>query len=105
MDGGICKRFNHRAGSSDRVEGYSTTRLDANVAPHRQTLEHEEVAMDWKDHTYQVGGIVTNLQALEAVLRYFLLRLERQQLQFPKPGDADAGPRKLLRAMMSSRPC
>jgi hypothetical protein len=53
-------------------------------------LEHEEVAMDWKDHTHQVGGIVTNLQALETVLRYFLLRLKRQQLQFPKSGDADA---------------
>ena len=45
--------------------------------------------MDWKDHTHQVGGIVTNLQALETVLRYFLLRLKGQQLQFPKPGDVD----------------
>jgi hypothetical protein len=46
--------------------------------------------MDWKDHTHQVGGIVTNLQALETCLRYFHLGLRGQQLQFPKPGDADA---------------
>jgi hypothetical protein len=46
--------------------------------------------VDWKDHTHQVGGIVTNLQALETVLRYFLLRQKGQQVQFPKVGDTDA---------------
>jgi hypothetical protein len=46
--------------------------------------------LDWKDHTHQVGCIVTNLQALETVLRYFLLRLHKQEVQFPKVGDADA---------------
>ena len=46
--------------------------------------------MEWKDHTHQVGCIITNLQALETVLRYFLLRLHQQEAQFPKVGDADA---------------
>jgi hypothetical protein len=53
-------------------------------------LKQQEVVMDWKDHMHQVGGIVTNPQALETVLRYFLLRLNGQKLEFPKPGDADA---------------
>jgi hypothetical protein len=46
--------------------------------------------LDWKDHTHQTGAIVTNLQALETVLRRFLLTLKLQQLQFPKPGDTGA---------------
>jgi hypothetical protein len=46
--------------------------------------------LEWTDHTHQVGCIVTNLQALETILRYFLLRLHGQQVQFPKVGDATA---------------
>jgi hypothetical protein len=46
--------------------------------------------LEWKDHTHLVGCIVTNLQALETILRYFLLRLHKQEVQFPKVGDADA---------------
>ena len=49
-----------------------------------------EVPLEWKDHTHQIGCIVTNLQALETVLRYFLLRLHNQEAQFPKAGDPDA---------------
>jgi hypothetical protein len=41
--------------------------------------------MDWKDYTHQVGGIVTNLQALETVLRYFLLRLKDSSFSFRSP--------------------
>jgi hypothetical protein len=43
-----------------------------------------------KDHTQWVGAIVTNLQALETVLRYFLLIRRGEKPQFPKPGDQDA---------------
>src|ERR1700749_72230 len=49
-----------------------------------------EVALEGKDHTHLVGCIVTNLQALETVLRYFLLRVHKQDPQFPKVGDTDA---------------
>ena len=40
-----------------------------------------------EEHTQGVGAIVTNLQALETVLRYFLLRRKKQEPHFPKPGD------------------
>ena len=43
-----------------------------------------------EDHTQWVGAIVTNLQALETCLRYFLVRLRKQDPQFPKVGDRDA---------------
>jgi hypothetical protein len=43
-----------------------------------------------EDHTQWVGAIVTNLQALETCLRYFLVRLRKQDPQFPKVGDHDA---------------
>jgi hypothetical protein len=43
-----------------------------------------------EEHTQWVGAIVTNLQALETVLRYFLLRVRKQDPQFPKVGDKDA---------------
>jgi hypothetical protein len=42
-----------------------------------------------EDHTQWVGAIVTNLQALETCLRYFLVRLRKQDPQFPKVGDRD----------------
>jgi hypothetical protein len=40
-----------------------------------------------EDHTQWVGAIVTNLQALETVLRFFLARLKKEEVAFPKPGD------------------
>lgn len=46
--------------------------------------------MKAEDHTQWVGAIVTNLLALETCLRYFLLRLHKQDPQFPKFGDPDA---------------
>jgi hypothetical protein len=52
-----------------------------------------------EDHTQWVGAIVTNLQALETVLRYFLLRLRGQQPEFPQAGDADAKKTYLTRSL------
>lgn len=46
--------------------------------------------MKAEDHTQWVGAIITNLQALETTLRYFLLRDRKQEPQFPQPGDSDA---------------
>jgi hypothetical protein len=43
--------------------------------------------MKAEEHTQGVGAIVTNLQALETVLRFFLLRLRKQDPTFPKPGE------------------
>jgi len=43
--------------------------------------------MDHNDHVVGVGAIVTNLQALETSLRFFLGRRYDQYLEFPKPGD------------------
>lgn len=43
-----------------------------------------------EEHTQWVGAIATNLLALETCLRYFLLKLHKQDPQFPKPGDRDA---------------
>jgi hypothetical protein len=43
--------------------------------------------MDHNDHVVGVGAIVTNLQALETSLRFFLGRRYDQDLEFPKPGD------------------
>ncbi len=43
-----------------------------------------------EEHTQGVGAIVTNLQALETVLRIFLLKATDQNAEFPKLGSADA---------------
>jgi len=43
--------------------------------------------MKIEDHTQGVGNIVTNLQALETVVRYFLIKATHQAAEFPKPGD------------------
>jgi hypothetical protein len=40
-----------------------------------------------EEHTQGVGAIVTNLQALETVLRYFLAKMNNEDIQFPKVGD------------------
>lgn len=46
--------------------------------------------MDWKIHTSGVGNIVTNLQALETVLRGYLVERYEQCSEFPKIGDTSA---------------
>jgi hypothetical protein len=51
--------------------------------------------LDWKDHTHGVGCIVTNLQALETVLRRFLMQVNGERMEFPKPGDSDAAETQL----------
>ena len=43
--------------------------------------------MKAEDHTKGVYLIVTNLQALETVLRYFLAKMEDEVIEFPRPGD------------------
>ena len=43
--------------------------------------------MKVEEHTQWVGAIVTNLQALETVLRYFLGKLRNEAMEFPKVGD------------------
>jgi hypothetical protein len=40
-----------------------------------------------EEHTQWVGAIVTNLQALETVLRFFLVKLRNEIVEFPKVGD------------------
>jgi hypothetical protein len=40
-----------------------------------------------EEHTQWVGAIVTNLQALETVLRYFLAKVRNEVVEFPKAGD------------------
>src|SRR5260370_4656561 len=45
--------------------------------------------MKVEEHTKNVGAIVTNLQALETVLRYFLLKVNNQVPDFPKQGSVD----------------
>jgi hypothetical protein len=42
------------------------------------------------EHTQGIGGVVTNLLALETVLRYFLLKLHGEEVQFPTVGDREA---------------
>lgn len=55
--------------------------------------------MKAEEHTQGVGAIITNLQALETVLRYFLLRLRKQEDQFPKPGDLETKKNYLTRSI------
>jgi hypothetical protein len=56
-----------------------------------------EAHLEAKEHTEGVGTIVTNLQALETVLRYFLLRLHGEEVSFPKVGDRKAKITQLTR--------
>jgi hypothetical protein len=49
-----------------------------------------EVLVEVKDHTQQVGAIVTNLQALETVLRYHSMGPKAREVQFPTVGAPDA---------------
>ena len=43
--------------------------------------------MKVEEHTQWVGAIVTNVQALETVLRYFLAKLHNEVVEVPKVGD------------------
>jgi hypothetical protein len=52
-----------------------------------------------EEHTHGVGAIITNLQALETVLRYFLLKLRNQTAEFPKVGDQAAKKTYLTRSL------
>jgi hypothetical protein len=54
-------------------------------------------SMKAEEHTRGVGAIITNLQALETVLRYFLARRHEQNIQFPKVGDEEAAENYLTR--------
>ena len=45
--------------------------------------------MKIEEHTQGVGAVVTNLQALETVLRFFLLKATGQAAEFPKPGESN----------------
>jgi hypothetical protein len=47
--------------------------------------------MKVEEHTKSIGAIVTNLLALETVIRYFLLKADGQQLDFPEAGAQDTG--------------
>ena len=59
--------------------------------------------MKAEEHTQGVGAIITNLQALETVLRYFLARRHEQDIQFPKEGDEDAAENYLTRWVFLSK--
>jgi hypothetical protein len=54
-----------------------------------------EARVDWKDHPHLVGCIITNLQALETVLRRFLMEVNGERMEFPKPEDSDAAETQL----------
>jgi hypothetical protein len=45
--------------------------------------------MEVEEHTKSVGAVITNLQALETVVRYFLLKANSQEPDFPNPGAKD----------------
>ena len=46
--------------------------------------------MDSEKHLQLTGGLVMNLQAVETLLRFFLVLREGQSTEFPKPGDTHA---------------
>jgi hypothetical protein len=50
----------------------------------------EWIAMDVNEYNQLIGAIVTNLQALESVLRYFLMRRKAKEVEFPRIGAAEA---------------
>jgi hypothetical protein len=52
-----------------------------------------------EEHTQGIGAIVTNMAALETVLRYFLLRAKKQEVHFPKPGDREVKRSYLTRSI------
>jgi hypothetical protein len=46
--------------------------------------------VDVSDHAQLVGAIITNLQALETVLRYHSMGSKAREVQFPTVGAPDA---------------
>jgi hypothetical protein len=50
---------------------------------------NEKEEMKAEEYTKSVGAVVTNLQALETVVRYFLLKANGQASDFPKQGAKD----------------
>jgi hypothetical protein len=42
------------------------------------------------DYTRLLGAIITNLQALETVLRYHSMGAKAREVQFPRAGERDA---------------
>lgn len=55
--------------------------------------------MDVQEHTQGVGAIITNLAALETVLRYFMSRVRNEKPDFPKAGDRRAKKSYLTRSI------
>jgi hypothetical protein len=55
------------------------------------------------EHTQGIGGIVTNLLALETVLRYFLMKSKGEEVQFPNVGDREATITQLTRFVSLSK--
>jgi hypothetical protein len=49
-----------------------------------------ELFVEVDDYTRLAGAIITNLQALETVLRYHSMGAKAREVQFPKPGERDA---------------
>ena len=64
-------------------------RLRSGVADHRAILKLDH-PMDVNEYTQLIGAIVTNLQALESVLRYFSMGHKAKEVEFPKIGTAEA---------------
>jgi hypothetical protein len=50
-------------------------------------IEKWEDELKPEEHTQGVGAILTNLAALETVLRYFMARVKNEKPDFPKAGD------------------
>jgi hypothetical protein len=46
--------------------------------------------LDSEKHLRLTGGLIMNLQAVETLVRYFLVLREGQPVDFPKPGDTHA---------------
>jgi hypothetical protein len=63
----------------------------------KATAKSGEVLLEVMEHTQGIGGIVTNLLALETVLRYFLLKLNGEEVQFPNVNDREAKITQLTR--------
>ncbi len=55
--------------------------------------------MKAEEHTQGVGAIITNLAALETVLRYFLARVKNEKIEFPQSGDRQTKKTYLTRSI------
>jgi hypothetical protein len=66
--------------------------LDAGRKGYNASRGNAEVLVDVKDYTQLVGAIVTNLQALETVLRYHSMGPKASEVQFPTVRERDAAP-------------